>query len=143
MVEQAQSIVAVGLDGSASSWKSFDEAIFIAVHKPAVLHIISIQETTEVSFSASEVLAAAKIEREQLEDMQHKARAKAEAAGVTVVTIVLKGHFSATAIDYLKTKKIDLLILGDVGHSSIWGALLGTNVDKIVRNAPCSVLVVR
>lgn len=139
----ASYIVAVGLDGSASSWKSFEEAVFIAKHKQAVLHIVSIHETTDASYSANEVLAAAKTERDNLEKIQTKARGKAEEEGLTVVTTILKGQFSATILDYLKKKKIDLLVLGDVGHSSIWGALLGTNVDKIVRNAPCSVLIAR
>lgn len=135
--------VAIGLDGSASSWKSFDEAIFQAKQKSGVLHIVSIQETAEVSYSANEVLAAVRTEREHLDEMQTKARMKAESEGVKVITTVVKGHFIATIIDYLKKKKINLLVIGDVGHSSFFGALLGTNVDKIVHNAPCSVLVVR
>ncbi len=136
-------LIAIGLDGSPSAWKAFDEAIFVAKNKQAPLHVVSIQEAAEASFSANEVLAAAKNERHHLDEIQLKARTKAEAEGIKVVTTVVNGPFSATIIDYLKKKKISLLVLGDVGHSSIWGALLGTNVDKLVRNAPCSVLIVR
>lgn len=135
--------IAVGLDGSASAWKAFEEALFQAVQKKATLHIVSIQETTDASYSANEVLAAQKTARAQLEDIQLKARAQAEGAGLKAITTIVNGQFASTIIDYAKKKAVNLLILGDVGHSSIWGALLGTNVDKIVRNAPCSVLVVR
>lgn len=135
--------IAIGLDGSASSWKSFDEALFQAKQREATLHIVSIQETTDASYSANEILAATKTERQHLDEIHAKAKAQAAKHEVSVVTAVIQGHFSSAIIDYLKKKKIDLLVIGDVGHSSIWGALLGTNVDKIVHNAPCSVLVVR
>lgn len=141
----AEHCIAIGLDGSAASWKAFDEAIFQAKNKNAVLHVVSIQEPTDATatYSANEVLATAQTDRRHLDEMHLKAKTQAEAAGVKVVTTILKGHFTAAIIDYVKAKKIELLILGGVGHSSIWGALLGTNVDKIVRNAPGSVLIVR
>lgn len=144
MVEEAaEYTVAVGLDGSNASLKAVEEAIFQAKNRRAILHLVSIQETTDASYSAHEVLEATKMERQQLESLQRQAKTNAEAAGVQVITTISKGQFASAVIEYLKKQKIDLLVLGDVGHSSIWGALLGTNVDKIVRNAPCSVLVVR
>lgn len=135
--------VAVGLDGSDSSWKAFEEALQQASLKKALLHIVSIEEATDASYSASEVLAANKTSREKLERAQLKASLRAEELGVQVLTEIVAGASAAAMVDYVKTHKVDLLIVGDTGHSSIWGALIGTNVEKIVRHAPCSVLVVR
>ncbi len=135
--------VAVGLDGSDSSWKALEEAIQFARSKGAELHIVSIQESTEASYSASEVLAAEKTSREKLERVQQKARTNAEAQGIVVVTEIVAGSFTAVMIDYVKHHSLDLLVIGDTGHSSIWGALIGTNAEKIVRHAKCSVLIVR
>ncbi len=135
--------MAVGLDGSDSSWRALEEAVRQALSKKAELHIVSIQESVEASYSASEVLAAEKTSRETLEKAQIKARMLAESEGVQTLSKIVNGSFAAAILDYVKHNKIDLLVIGDTGHSSIWGALLGTNVDKIVRNAGCSVLVVR
>jgi len=135
--------IAVGLDGSESSWKAFTEAIEQCKHKSAQLHVVSIQESGEASYSASEVLASEQTARERLVRIQIKARLQAEAAKVTVVPVIASGHSDSALVDYVKKQNIDLLIVGDTGHSSIWGALLGTTAEKIVRSAPCSVLIVR
>jgi len=136
-------VVAVGLDDSASSWKALGEALQFASIKKAELHIVSIQETADASYSASEVLATDKTSREKLEKAQNKACIMAEEAGVTATTEIATGSSTAAMVEYVKTHDIDLLVIGDTGHSSIWGALLGTNAEKIVRHAKCSVMVVR
>ncbi len=141
--EKNQYIVVVGLDGSDSSWRALEEAVKQSGCKNAKLHIVSIHEVADVSYSASEVLAAEKTSREKLESAQLKARSLAENDSIEVTCAIVSGSFSSAMLDYVKQNKTDLLVVGDKGHSSIWGALLGTNVDKIVRHAPCSVLVVR
>lgn len=141
--QEKQYIVAVGLDGSDSSWRALEEAVKQARSKNAILHIVSIQEHADASYSASEVLAAEKTSREKLESAQLKARMSAESEGVESKSAIVSGFFSSVMMEYVKQHHVDFLVVGDTGHSSIWGALLGTNVDKIVRHAPCSVLVVR
>jgi nucleotide-binding universal stress UspA family protein len=142
-VKSMQYSIAVGLDGSDSSWKALQEAVRQSLNRPAVLHIVSIQESAEPSYSASDVLAAEKTTHEKLEKVQIKARVLAESAGVTVITTIVAGSSETAMVQYVKEHKIDLLVVGDTGHSSIWGALLGTTAEKIVRSAPCSVLIVR
>ncbi len=135
--------IAVGLDGSESSWKAFSEALELAQHKSVPLHIISIQESVEASYNASEVLASEHTAHEKLEKLQIKARLKAENEGVAVVSAIASGNSAQAMVEYVKEHEINLLVVGDTGHSSIWGALLGTTAEKIVRQAPCSVMIVR
>lgn len=136
-------MIAVGLDGSESSWKALEEAVRQARAKSAKLHIVSIQESVEASYSANEVLASDKTSREKLERIQIKARMLAESEGVNSDMNIATGAFDAAMIAFVKKHRVDLLVVGDTGHSSIWGALLGTNAEKIVRHASCSVLIVR
>jgi len=67
----------------------------------------------------------------------------AESEKVTVTNAITKGSPVTGLVDYVKSHGIHLLVVGDTGHSSIWGALLGTSAEKIVRHAPCSVMIVR
>lgn len=137
-------IVTVGLDDSASSWKAVEEALQFAAAKKAELHIVSIQEVADDSYSASEVAAVGKTSREKLEHAQDKALEMAGKKGVQTVTVIVSGAPSTPAmVEYVKQHNVDLLVIGDTGHSSIWGALLGTNAEKIVRQAKCSVMIVR
>ncbi|MBY0546459.1 MAG: universal stress protein [Candidatus Obscuribacterales bacterium] len=135
--------IAVGLDGSAASWKALDEAIALTIQKQALLYMVSIQEETEASYSAAEILDLEKTSREQLERVQLKARMLAETSGIQVSTAIVTGSSANAMVAFVKKNKVDLLVVGDTGHSSLWGALLGNTADKIVRHAPCSVLIVR
>jgi len=60
-----------------------------------------------------------------------------------VTTAVLVGPPPATLVDYAKENGIDLIILPAFGHSGSEYALIGGVTEKLVRNAPCSVLVLR
>jgi len=135
--------IAVGLDGSERSWKAFQEALEFSRLKDAQLHLVSVQESVEASYSASEVLASEQTAHDKLEKVHQKAKNQAQACGVTPIGAILTGHTVNAMVEYVKQHKIKLLLLGDIGHLSIWGALLGTSAEKIVRNAPCSVMIVR
>ena len=141
--KKTEYLVAVGLDGSDSSWKALEEAVQQTRQKGGKLHVVSIQESAEASYSASEVLATEQTSREKLERAQIKARMLAESNAVSAITAIVVGSSAGAMVDYVKKHHVDLLVVGDTGHSSIWGALLGTTAEKIVRSAPCSVLIVR
>jgi len=136
-------LIAVGLDGSAYSLKAMEEAVWLAKHYGAELHIVSVHEPVEPAFSASEALAAEQTARNRLEELQSEARARAEGHGVQPITNISSGNATNALAEYARKHGIDLLVIGDKGHSSIWGGLLGNTAEKIVRDAPCSVLVVR
>src|SRR5687767_1273250 len=106
--ESTQYLVAVGLDGSESSWTAFQEAMVQAKQKSAALHIVSIQESTEASYSATEVLAAEQTARENLEHIQIKARLQAEEQELKVVTAIAAGSSDAAMVDYVKRNAINL-----------------------------------
>jgi nucleotide-binding universal stress UspA family protein len=135
--------IAVGLDGSEKSWRALAEAFSFAKYKKAELHAISVQETVDASYSAGEVLACEQTARQKLELIHIRARMEAEEAGLEIITAICDGNTVKALTKYVKNHKINLLILGDTGHLSILGALLGTTVERVVRDAPCSVLVVR
>lgn len=60
-----------------------------------------------------------------------------------VVTFSVVGHPVEKLISYAKEQSIDLILIATHGRSSTEHLLLGGTTEKIVRNAPCSVLVFR
>ena len=67
----------------------------------------------------------------------------ARASHVPLVKILLRGDAAAEIIEYTRTQKIDLIVAGSRGLSSIKGWLLGSVSRKLVHYAGCSVLIVR
>lgn len=63
--------------------------------------------------------------------------------GLEVETFVLAGHPSTTIARFAKDNDVDLIVVGTLGKSGLEELLLGSVADKVVRMAPCPVLVVR
>jgi len=63
-------------------------------------------------------------------------------AGKTVHRVIRVGVPYVEIDKYAQEQKIDVIIVGTVGRSGLTHFLLGSTTEKIVRKAPCPVLVV-
>ncbi len=69
---------------------------------------------------------------------------KSEIAGQVEATRTIRTGRPFYEIDqYAKEKNIDLIIIATHGHSGMEHILFGSTAEKVVRSAPCPVLVVR
>jgi nucleotide-binding universal stress UspA family protein len=59
------------------------------------------------------------------------------------VTDLLAGHPHEEIVKYSTIKAIDLIVLGIRGHSLIESLFIGSTSDRVMRQAPCPVLLVR
>lgn len=85
------------------------------------------------------------LEEQRLEGAGKELRALAKSlgAGVPVESMVRLGRAWKEITDVARTIPADLLIVSTHGYTGIQHALLGSVAEKIVRHAPCPVLVVR
>ena len=65
------------------------------------------------------------------------------AAGLIGECVVLYGVPFQEIVDTAKARQVDLIIMGTHGRTGLLHVLLGSVAEKVVRLAPCSVLVVR
>ncbi len=58
---------------------------------------------------------------------------------------VIKGHgeIAATILDVMKKEKVDMLVMGGKGRSSLSDLILGSVTTKLVSVSPVPVLVVK
>ncbi|MBF0497256.1 MAG: universal stress protein, partial [Deltaproteobacteria bacterium] len=56
---------------------------------------------------------------------------------------ILSGHPATEIINFVKEKDIDVLVMGAHGLTGLAYVFFGSTAEKVVRRAPCSVLVVR
>jgi nucleotide-binding universal stress UspA family protein len=80
--------------------------------------------------------------KEAEEILQKSIEAIGEIPG-EVHTEVLEGAPAEAIIDVAKTRQSDLVVMGSRGLGRLQGALLGSQSQKVVRHAPCPVLIVR
>ena len=61
----------------------------------------------------------------------------------TPVTVLLEGTPYQELISYAQQKEIDMIVLGIHGHNLWEKFMVGSTTDRLIRRAPCPVLVVR
>jgi len=130
-------------DGSDGAVKAFTTAIKLAKESQAELHMICVEEVPYFPTSIDEV----KEERDEEEHRFRKviARAQSEAAhqGVTLHSHVVTGHPVRDIVSFIESNGIDLLVVGFMGHSALYDRIIGSTTERLVRLAPCTVIVVK
>ncbi len=136
--------IMVGFDGSAGARRALAQALRLANRDGAAVSILTvIEHLPRYAATVSEVDETREAEQRHVALVQAEVRHAADREGLAVDTIVRSGHAAKVLVEYARDGGFDLLVLGHAGHSAIWGVFLGTTSDKVIRHAPCSVLVVR
>ncbi len=135
--------IMVAYDGSSGSRRALQVALDMA--PPSVpLKIVSVEEhIPRFAATIDEVLEDKEFEDSYYSQAHSEARHMAEERGTPIEILTLAGHAAQALVQAAQEQEADLLVMGHSGHSSVWGNFLGTTADKVMRHAPCSVLVVR
>lgn len=138
--------ILVPLDFSPPSKRVLDYAVTFARQFKAKLTLLHVVEpVTTPDFTASfplalendQQMAAAK---RQLEDTAKAARIP---RGMVEKILVRFGRSFHEIAGVARTRKVDLIIISTHGYTGLKHALLGSTTERVVRHAPCPVLVVR
>jgi nucleotide-binding universal stress UspA family protein len=135
--------IVVANDGSEGGLKALAMGCTLAKQHGAALHMISVEEMPNIPASIDEIIETKTEENHKFHDVLAQSRAIANKAGVKLDATVVAGHAVAAVVATIKAKKADLLIVGFMGHSALYERIIGGTADRLVRLAPCPVLVVK
>ena len=142
----AYKIVAVGTDGSESSFRAVDRAAVVAADSSATLLIICAyhpSKDTSAQESSGDDPAFHVVGSTPAEETLRDARARAGAKGVTDVdTIAVEGDPVEMVISTVVDRRADLVVVGNRGLNSLTGRLLGSVPQGVSRRAAADVLIV-
>lgn len=143
----AYQLVAVGTDGSESSFRAVDRAATVAADSSAALLIVCayrpMKNTGEAEQQLGEDAAYHVIGSTPAEETLRDANERATAKGVRdVQTVAAEGDPIDVVTDVVTERKADLLVIGNRGLNSLSGRLLGSVPQGISRRAPTDVLIV-
>lgn len=137
--------ILVANDGSEGSRKALVAAIDLAQIYDAELHVLTVEEHLpqhQGSVIGGELRPKAQA-AEYLQRVMIQAGLTATASGVRLTPHVLAGHEVKTIVTFLSAHRFDLLVVGFMGHSRIFGHEWGSTSQNLARLAPCAVLVVK
>lgn len=135
--------IVVANDGSEGGLRALALACDIAKVHHSALHMISVEEIPNIPASIDEVIETKTEQNHVFHDALAKAQQIAKKKGVKLDAEVVAGHAVAAVIAYVKAKKAQLLVVGFMGHSALYERIIGGTADRLVRLAPCPVLVVK
>ena len=136
--------ILVAYDGSDGARAALKQGIALANALDAELACVLVEEhLPHYAASISEVKAAKEEIDEHFRALAKQARDLAGLGGIDMETIVRQGHEVETIVTTAKDGQFDLLVIGYHGHSVIFGRIMGSTAQSIVRLAPCSVLLAK
>lgn len=130
-------------DGSECAFKALAFALDLAKRHRAEFHMVSVEEIQWVPGTREEVIGEKELANRKFDDVIKRAEEEAKARRVKLKSHLLVGHPVKAIGEFVKENGFDALILGYVGHSRFYGILIGGTAERLVRLAPCTVIVVK
>ena len=136
--------ILVANDGSDWAKKALQMAVDLARQYDAELHQISVEEhLPHYAATVGEVVESKQEAAEYFRKVIHEAEKTAKAHGVSLKAHVLPGHEVETIVTFAKDHGFDLLVIGFMGHSKVFGRIWGSTSQNLAKLSPCSVLIVK
>jgi universal stress protein A len=137
----------VAIDGSPGSRRALDVAMRLAKGADAELDVVTVEDYRQVARDLRNPRQAARVMRkvrESCDTLVERARQRASKAGIETHSRVLDSDEpAATLAGFAKSQGADLIIVGSRGRSQARQMVLGSVAERVVRLAPCTVVVVR
>jgi nucleotide-binding universal stress UspA family protein len=135
--------ILVANDGSPGGQKALSGAIELARKLSAELHMVTVEELPRFPASIDEIAEEKDEANHRFAPVINAANAEAKGAGAAIETHLVPGHVAEGVIGLIKQLRADLLVVGFMGHSQLYERIIGGTTDRLVRLAPCAVLVVK
>ena len=135
--------ILVANDGSPGGVAALASALDLAKQLAVGLEMICVEELPRFPASIDEVSEAQSDAFSFYDAVVGAAKAKAAAAGVSFKAHVVTGHPVSSIAEFVQAGRYDLLVVGFMGHSALYNRIIGGTADRLVRFAPCKVMVVK
>jgi universal stress protein A len=140
--------ILVPVDFSDHSLRALDAAKSLAEKFGASLHLLTVVPDPFAFPSPGPMYVP--VSPQYVDGLRHDAEAHLHGLLSAAETARFHGHYGvlfgdahAEILDYISREQIDLVVMGTHGRSGVVRALMGSVAEKVVRTAPCPVLVVR
>jgi nucleotide-binding universal stress UspA family protein len=136
--------ILIANDGSEGAKKALKTSIDLAIKYGAELHSISVEEgVPHYAATIGEVEEYRKEANDFFQAINDEAAEEAKKSGITLHAKVQAGHEVETIVTYANEGNFDLLVIGFMGHSKIFGRVWGSTSQNITKLSPCTVIVVK
>ena len=140
--------ILVPCDFSKQAINAYRSAVHLAASSKGVIHLLNVVELPVLHDSV--LMPVLNFEEQLLQDLREKSErefkkliAKYDTEGVKVIYNVRLGAVTKMIIDYVTEQSIDVIVMGSHGASGMREIFVGSNAEKIVRQSPVPVFVLK
>lgn len=138
--------ILVPFDGSPLSERALERAL--SIHPEADIVVLHVINPIEIVYEAeSKGLQTAESWHNQMTEQARnlcaEAEERAEEMGCTISTIVQMGQPARKILECIAKQGIDHVIMGSHGRSGVSRLLLGSVAERVMRQSPVPVTIVR
>jgi nucleotide-binding universal stress UspA family protein len=135
--------ILIAHDGSAGAFAALTAALDLAAKLAAEIHMLCVKEIPAFPGTMDEVIEEEDESARRFQPVIERAKKLSELKGLTLETHLLPGHPVKVITDFVRDRGFDLLVVGFMGHSRLYNAIIGSTTDRLVDHAPSAVLVVK
>lgn len=135
--------VLIAIHGSACADNVIGEVARRPWPQNTEAQILNVVHTSLLPTDFVEVEAFAETQNQAARTFVKTMAERLASASLVTSGAVVEGYPRTTIVEYAKQWQADLLVLGSHGHSSLTSLLIGSVASFVVRNAPCSVEIIR
>ena len=135
--------ILIATDGSKRTQNAVETGIELAKQHNSKVYAIYVVDTVTFTSIPMDVTWENMYQLLKDEGEEAVSRVKEAAQGVDVETQVLEGNPAVELTKFAKDNGIELIVVGTLGKSGIDRLLLGSVAEKVVRIAPCPVMVIK
>jgi nucleotide-binding universal stress UspA family protein len=135
--------ILVAIDGSPASEKALATAVDLAAHYKADLTALGVAEFPEVVGMVDEVDELRQSAETHFRHLGEAAVEYARSRGVALRSVVVRGHAADAIVRFAEGEEINLVVVGQHGHSRIARFFLGSTTDRVSEHCPCTVMIVK
>lgn len=133
----------VAIDGSEGARKALDCALSLCTRLDSGLTALAVEGRLPAYAASLGEVDDVKQEKDRFfRELLERARADAQARGVSLRTDLVAGHAAEVITHYAEAHGHDLIVIGQRGHF-LGDYLLGSTADRVTHHAHCPVMVVR
>jgi nucleotide-binding universal stress UspA family protein len=141
--------IALATDFSANADLAFASAIVLARQHGAKLSLVHVIPPLVTPSPLLDDMMVSEVSLRLGENLDQAARQEmqnrylVQCKGVEARSVVIDGDPTRELLQFCIDEQVDLLVVGSTGATGLAGAIFGSVASRVVRRAPCSVMVVR
>lgn len=130
-------------DFSMHSEQAFQEVLTIAAREQARVVLLHVLPLLPFVWADEWSLARPQFEEKLQSDAEQQLRALAAQYSVPIETLVRWGDAATVIAEVAQTRPCELIVMSTHGRTGLAHVFIGSVAERVVRYAPCNVLIVR